>query len=193
MQQVLEALFGSVVVAPKRLPTVQWLEWQFIPSLCYPISHMLTNTTACYPHTKCIKVYTISGVNSNDCTIFYTISHLGVWITRSLFKHLKEMEAKLCKIQGDSWYSLCSYAPGKTSEIALASLQSGRSSETANKGCLFTVSSSTRSRHNLMTLKKGDPNQTQAELVNTLWNSSISDILDVKSLCHFKRQQNKFM
>lgn len=35
--------------------------------------------------------------------------------------------------------------------------------------------------------------QTQTELVNTLSNSSISDILDVKSLCYFKRQLKKFM
>lgn len=44
-----------------------------------------------------------------------------------------------------------------------------------------------------MILTNSDPKQAQTELVNTLWNSSISDILDVKSLCYFKRQLNKFM
>lgn len=120
VQQVLEVLFGSDAAALQRLPTAQWIEWQFTPAVCYPIFHM--HTTSCYPHTKCIKAYIISDVNPSDCTIFYIISYLDVWIASSLFKHFKEMEGRPCKIQGDSWYTLCSYTSGKASEITFVSL-----------------------------------------------------------------------
>lgn len=193
VQQVLEVLFGSDVATLQRLTIAQWIEWQFTPAVCYPIFHMHTNTTSCYQHTKCIKAYIISDVNSSDCIGFYIICYLDVWTASSLFKHFKEMEGRPCKIQGDSWYTFAHTLLGRHLKLHLYLYKVARSSDTANKGCLFTVSSSTRSRHNLMTLTNGDPKQTQTELVNTLWNSLVSDTLDVKSLCYFRRQLNKIM
>lgn len=94
-----------------------------LQSATFPLT--CTQTPLCVIHSsKFIKVYTISNINSNDCTIF-TPFFSGVLIASSLFKHFKEMETKLCKIQGILVF-LVLIGSWKASEISLAYLQSDR-------------------------------------------------------------------
>lgn len=120
--QVLEILFGFVVTTQKRLPTIQWVERQFTTAPCYPISHK--------HHCVFLKHKMHQGLHYFRCELkcFHHFLHhilFRVWTASLLFEHFKEIEENYVRL-GNSWYSLCSYTPGKAYEIALVSLQSGK-------------------------------------------------------------------
>lgn len=114
-------------------------------------------TQTCYPHMKIHQGWHYFKCEFKWFHHFYTIFYLGVLIASSVFKPFREMERKLCKIQGILCIPRAHVFLGRHLKLHLYIYKVAGSSEKANKGCLSTVSSSSRSRCSLMTLTNSDP------------------------------------